>query len=108
MKTFRLRPQEIVSVAEGFGGCIASDRITVDGAKVGYCYREEPDDAADSGWRFLAGDVSLEYLDCAANLAMYDVNTIANYDPLIVSFLSEPAPCAFEREPGDRFVRVRQ
>ncbi|MCC8361803.1 DUF2185 domain-containing protein [Lysobacter sp. A6] len=34
---------------------MASDRITVDDAKVGYCYREDPEDSVDSGWRFFAG-----------------------------------------------------
>ena len=38
--------------------CIATDRITVDGSQVGYCYREEPMAEGDSGWRFAAGDES--------------------------------------------------
>lgn len=29
--------------ATGNNGCIASNRITVDGQKIGYMYREEPD-----------------------------------------------------------------
>ncbi|MFQ7750116.1 MAG: DUF2185 domain-containing protein, partial [Eubacteriales bacterium] len=33
-------------------GCIATSRITVEGCKVGYCYREKPDGDWDSGWRF--------------------------------------------------------
>ncbi len=34
-------------------GCIVSDRITKEGFKVGYMYREAPDeDNPDSGWRF--------------------------------------------------------
>ena len=37
-------------------GCIATDRIMVDGEKVGYMYRENPDFVGDSGWRFTAGD----------------------------------------------------
>ena len=28
---------------EGADGCIATNRITVEGCKVGYCYREKPD-----------------------------------------------------------------
>ena len=36
---------------EGADGCIATNRITVEGYKVGYCYREEPDGGWDSGWR---------------------------------------------------------
>ena len=31
---------------KGADGCIATNRITVEGYKVGYCYREEP----DGGW----------------------------------------------------------
>jgi hypothetical protein len=106
MKNFRLRPEEILPVAEGWGSCIASDRITVDGAKVGYCYREAPDDDVDSGWRFLAGDESEEYMDCATNLSVYDVNTIANYDPSIIPILPEPEPCAFERDHAGRLARI--
>lgn len=44
-------------------GCFATDRILVDGCKVGYMYREEPDSDSsmpDSGWRFNAGDESKE------------------------------------------------
>ena len=48
-------------------GCIATDRITVDGMPVGYMYREKPKEGAwfeeyDSGWRFTAGDESDEYM----------------------------------------------
>ena len=34
---------------KGADGCIATNRITVEGCKVGYCYREEPDGGWDSG-----------------------------------------------------------
>ena len=38
-------------------GCIVSDKITKEGFKVGYMYREQPDDGRpDSGWRFMAGN----------------------------------------------------
>ena len=43
MKTFRLSSNEIKILTDMKGGCIASDRITVDGQKVGYAYREDPD-----------------------------------------------------------------
>lgn len=42
----------------GANGCLATNRIMVEGCKVGYCYREKPDDDWDSGWRFTAGDES--------------------------------------------------
>jgi hypothetical protein len=60
-------------------------------------YREEPDDEIDSGWRFFAGTESQEYLDDPDNMALYDVNTIANYDQSIVPLLDAPTGSAFER-----------
>ena len=71
----------------------------MDGKHVGFMYREQPDGEGDSGWRFLAGDESESYLRNADNFAIYDVNTIANYDPAIVPLLDSPLMSAFEREP---------
>jgi hypothetical protein len=105
-KAFRLRPDQIAPVAVGLGACIATDRITVDGMPVGYCYREVPDNDPDSGWRFFAGDESPEYMDDPSNHGIYDLNTIANYDPDIVSLLAHPAPCAFEKSGDGRFLPV--
>ena len=86
------------------GGCIASDRITVDGTRVGYMYREQPDNDVDSGWRFFAGDESPEYAETADNFTVYDVNTICNYDPAIIPFLGAPSGSAFARISGtDQF-----
>lgn len=50
-------------------GCIVSDRKTKEGFKVGYMYREVPDDnKPDSGWRFLAGDEDEAYMNDSSNL----------------------------------------
>lgn len=97
---FALRADQIKPVATGRGGAIASDRITVDGAKVGYMYREAADNKFDSGWRFLAGDENAAYMDNPRNHAVYDVNTIANYDPEIIQFLDAPSGSAFIRIDG--------
>ena|SRR5208283_4917820 len=107
-KKFRLRAEEIKPLVQGCGGCFATDMITVQGRKVGFMYREEPDFKGDSGWRFLAGVESHEYLDNHANLAIYDVNTIANYDPEIMPLLAAPTGSAFERHAkSGRFVETR-
>lgn len=79
------------------GGCIASDKITVDGQEVGYMYRVEPEFKHDSGWRFFSGTEDQNYIDDANNLKIYDVNTIANYDEAIISYLSLPAGTELER-----------
>ncbi len=61
-------------------------------------YREKPDKATDSGWRFLAGDETDEYVDNPDNIGIYDVNTIAYYDPDIIPYLDFPTGAAFERD----------
>lgn len=57
---------------EGADGCFATNRITVEGSKVGYCYREQPDGDWDSGWRFTAGDESEAYMDDPNNAGIYN------------------------------------
>jgi hypothetical protein len=99
-KKFNLTPSQIRPLATNRGSCIATDRITVDGLKVGYMYREQPDNDLDSGWRFFAGDESQDYVDNPANLEMYDVNTICNCDPEIIPFLDAPQDSAFARNPS--------
>jgi hypothetical protein len=105
-KKFRLSSAEIRPLATGHGSCLASDRVVVGGEKVGYCYREQPDSTHDSGWRFLAGNETQDYLDNPANLGMYDVNTVANYDPEIIPLLISAAGSAFERNSSGVFVKV--
>ena len=99
-KPFRLTAEQIKPLATGFGSCIATDMITVDGRRVAFMYREVPDNEIDSGWRFMSGAESEEYMDDADNHAVYDVNTIANYDPEIILYLDAPVGSAFERENG--------
>ena len=88
---------------EGADGCIATNRITVEGCKVGYCYREKPDGDWDSGWRFTAGDESEAYMDDPNNAGIYKLNTICNDDPDIIPLLNTPAPCAFARDENGVF-----
>ena len=98
-KTFRLKGGDIKPIAMGYGACIATDRITVDGEPVGYMYREEPEDPVDSGWVFMAGTETQDYMDDPANSGVYDVNTVANYDSDIIQFLDAPVGSRFSRWP---------
>ena len=88
-------------------GCIATNRITVEGCRVGYCYREKPDGDWDSGWRFTAGDESDEYMDDPNNAGIYGLNSICNDDPDIIPLLNTPAPCAFERDENGVFQQIK-
>ena len=92
---------------EEASGCIATNRITVEGCKVGYCYREKPDGDWDSGWRFTAGDESDTYMDDPNNAGIYALNTICNDDPDITPLLNTPAPCAFERDGNGMFQQIK-
>ena len=92
---------------EGADGCIATGRITVEGRKVGYCYRENPDGGWDSGWRFTAGDESEAYMNDPNNAGIYKLNTICNDDPDIIPLLHTPIPCAFERDENSVFQQIK-
>jgi len=105
-KRYRLSPHEILPLARGRGSCLASDHITVEGRPVGFMYREEPDTEFDSGWRFLSGLETDAYVNDLANVGLYDVNTIANYDRDIIPLLDAPPGSAFERDDDGRFVSV--
>lgn len=102
---FTIPIEDIPQVINPMGFCIASNRITVDGEKVGYMYREEPYDEEDSGWRFLAGDETEEYLDDPFNGKIFDVNIIAHFDQAIIPHLSLPIGKELERQ-GDNFVEL--
>lgn len=106
-KQFRLRPDQMRPLATGYGGCIATDLITCDGHKVAFMYRESTEREADSGWRFMSGLEDDDYMSDPDNHGVYDVNTIANYDPELVPLLDAPVGSAFERENGTGpFVEV--
>lgn len=107
-KQFKIPAERIKDLARGYGGCIATDRITVDGELVGYMYREAPAMTIDSGWRFFSGTESQEYLDDPDNSQIYDVNTIANYDAAIIDYLDAPIGSHYEREEGKESFRVAQ
>ncbi len=104
-KNYKLKKEDIRELIDSEEGCIATDRITVDGAKVGFMYREEPSKKyPDSGWRFLAGDETQEYLDNENNSEIYKLNTICNYDPDIIPYLDSEYGVAFRRNSRGKFV----
>jgi len=106
-KQFKLAATEIKRLVHGYGGCISSDMITVEGYPVRFMYRENPSNDIDSGWRFFSGFEDDQYMSKPDNHAVYDVNTIANYDPSIIPLLDSPIGGAFEKTTeSERFMRV--
>ena len=105
MKEYKLKSEEIIKLTELKGGCIASNKITIDGLKIGYMYRENPSNESDSGWRFFAGNEDEEYTNNSDNFGIFDLNTICNYDRTIIPYLESEFGSSFEKINGD-FKRV--
>lgn len=103
-KVFVKKAEELQEqLVESMGYCLATDRILVDGLKVGYMYRENPDDELDSGWRFFSGDEDNEYLDNPDNSGVYELNTIAHYDKDVIPFLHVDFNSSFFRNEENQF-----
>ncbi len=73
-KKFRLSVEDIAPGLAPGDGCMATDRILVDGSPVGYMYRD------GSGWVFTAGDETPEYLADSHHVNLLSLNVIANCD----------------------------
>lgn len=100
-KNFKLKKEEIKKLLpRPMGAGMATDKITVHGEAVDFMYKEEPAHEVDSGWRFLSGTEDQDYLDDPDNSAIYDLNTIANYDPAIIPYLELPLGTHLERIKG--------
>ncbi len=86
-------------------GCIVSDRITKEGWKVGFMYRDEPTPGnPDSGWRFFKGDEDEEYSNNPNNHHVFALNTICNYDYDIIPYLHSPVGTYLIRTGDGTFI----
>ncbi|MDQ0917070.1 DUF2185 domain-containing protein [Paenibacillus sp. V4I5] len=104
-KKYKIPADKIKRLIASEEGCIATDRITVDGSKVGFMYREEPNsNYPDSGWRFMAGDEDDDYMNNPENHSVYQVNTICNCDSDIIPYLDAQPGTAFIRDKTGKLV----
>lgn len=86
-------------------GCIVSDKITKEGFKIGYMYREKPAiGKPDSGWRFMAGNEDDEYMNDPENHHIFAVNTICNYDKDIIPYLKSKIGSVYIRITHSEFA----
>ena len=97
--------EEINYMRKTIGYALASKWLVENNMKVRFMYREEPDDASDSGWRFFSGDESDEYVNNPENIGLYSIETISQIDPDIIPLLSNDVGTAFERESGNEPFR---
>lgn len=105
-KKFLLKKEDIKPLIKLGFSCIASDRITIDGKKIGYMYRENPTSEFDTGWRFFAGDEDEQYTDSSSNFEIYELNTICNYDKTIIPYLISEIGASFEKEDNE-FKKIK-
>ncbi|MDE7294330.1 MAG: DUF2185 domain-containing protein [Oscillospiraceae bacterium] len=101
----KINVEKLIDWNEPVGdGCIVSDKITKEGFKVGYMYREQPDSGRpDSGWRFLAGNEDDDYMDDPNNHHVFAVNTICNYDRDIIPYIHSDIGSAYIRTDSNNF-----
>ncbi len=101
----KIKVEKLIDWDEPNGeGCIVSDKITKEGFKVGYMYREEPTAGnPDSGWRFLAGNEDDEYMNNSNNHHIFAINTICNYDKDIIPYLKSKIGSAYIRISNSEF-----
>ncbi|BDZ52552.1 hypothetical protein GCM10025867_47930 (plasmid) [Frondihabitans sucicola] len=103
-RPFKLSAEEIVDLGVPRSGCLATNRIVIDGAPIAFAQRDRDRVAPeDSGWRFFAGDEDDAYMDDVDNHGVYSLNTIANYDRIIIPILDAPPGTAWVRE-GDALI----
>ena len=78
-----------------------------EGYKVGYLYREEPDEERDSGWRITSNTESDEYMDDSNNVADVSLGAVLSRDDSFIDLLDQPTGSAFIRDAqSEAFSRV--
>ncbi|MCI8328093.1 MAG: DUF2185 domain-containing protein [Oscillibacter sp.] len=90
---------------EGPSSCFITDAVSVEGKKIGWCYREKPetDFPEDSGWRFFSGDETDEYINDPKNSSLAELNSACCFDPDILPLLTSPYGSAFARSEDGKF-----
>jgi hypothetical protein len=78
--------------------CFVTNRVLNEGHKVGYLYREEPDDEKDSGWRITSNTETDEYMDDSNNVAYVSLGAVLSKDDSFVALLESPVGSAFIRD----------
>lgn len=111
VKHFKLKESDAKQLLLGWtgaDGCFATDKIVVDGKKIGEMYREEPLNQFDSGWRFKEGSESTGYLNNPENAGAYRLNYICNCDPSIIPHLYAPYGSAFRKNRDGVFEKFEE
>lgn len=104
-KKFYKKPEEIKLLIEDNHFGFATDKIMVEGNRVGYMVRSKlaEEHPEDSGWVFYEGSEDAAYCEDSGHFGLYELNTVANYDPDIIPLLDAPFDTAFFRGEDGKF-----
>lgn len=79
--------------------CFVTKRVLDEGYKIGYLYREAPDEERDSGWRITSNTESDEYMEDSNNVAYVSLGAVLSRDDSVIELLVHPEGSAFVRDP---------
>ena len=105
-KKLKLAPDQLRPLIESTLMCSATDKIMVEGSPVRLMYRDEPLNDTDSGWVLLSGEEDEEYVDNPEHWGVYPLNTLANYDEAIISYMELPVETELERSFGEDHFEI--
>lgn len=82
-------------------GALVSRRIVEEGWKVGFMYRREPNNPADSGWTFFAGNEDEHYNSDVKNIVLMPLGEVCHeLDRDVYKYLTAPV--------GTEFIRISE
>ena len=67
--------------------CVVTEVITTEGKPIGYCYRDDPVSAQDSGWRFLTGHESEAYMEQPLHYITKPLSWVVEREPRVRELL---------------------
>ena len=89
--------------------CVATEVITTHQTPVGYAYREKPVSDTDSGWRFLSGSETEQYMDRPSHYVTCTLADFIKDHPEVEPLLASPVGAAFaRRKAGEAFQALEE
>ena len=88
--------------------CFVTNRILYEGEKIGYFYREIEHQENDSGWRFMVGDETDEYMDNSDNISFVSLGAVLREDDSVVNYLENTVGKRFEKNKEGNFIEIKQ
>lgn len=82
-------------------------RRALENDRIGFCYRDYPENNIDSGWRFLYGDEDEDYLDHPTHSEAIYPEEALSINPALEVILSAPINTEFEwDEESQSFIEI--